>query len=455
MCDGNDEMTNVGLTSVKTCIGLLGVALLLSAVLLIPVNTFAQSNTQPVASSPAPAITHYSLPPEKLAKSYALYQTRIVLLIVESIYGFAILFIILGIHLGPRFRNISERVSRFRFVQAYIFVPLLLFTIAALNLPFDVYSQHISRAYGISVQSWGSWSWDWVKGQLVSYVILSAVIWLLYVIIRRSPRRWWLYFWLASLPITVFVVFIAPVVLEPMFNKFEPLAPRNPALAAALHRVTERGGVEIPESRMYEMKASEKLTVYNAYVSGIGATKRVVVWDTTERDMTIPETMFVFGHEMGHYVLNHIWKGLAFTAILTLIGLYVLFVVANSSIERWADRLGIRALGDWASLPLLILIVSVLSFIGQPIGSGFSRHLEHQADIYGLEVSHGLVPESSMTAANAFQKLGEKGYSYPYPSPALVFWVYDHPPISDRLLFSLHYRPWDEGKPDKYVPQLH
>src|SRR5512142_402592 len=125
-------MTNVGLTSIKTCIGLLGAALLLSAFLLTPVGTFAQSNTQPVASSPEPAITHYSLPPEKLAKSYALYKTRIVLLIVDSIYGFSNLFIILGIHLGPRFRNISYRVSRFCFVQAYIFVPLLLFTIAAL-----------------------------------------------------------------------------------------------------------------------------------------------------------------------------------------------------------------------------------------------------------------------------------------------------------------------------------
>jgi len=165
----------------------------------------------------------------------------------------------------------------------------------------------------------------------------------------------------------------------------------------------------------------------------------------------VPETMFVFGHEMGHYVLNHIWKGLTFLAVLLFVGLYVGFRIANASVARWGERLGIRALGDWASLPLLLLIGSVLALVAQPLANTFSRHIEHQADIYGLEVTHGLVPDSSMTAAVAFQKLGEKSYDYPYPNRLLVVWVYDHPAIADRLLFSLHYRPWDEGKPTEFV----
>ncbi|HEU5402458.1 MAG TPA: M48 family metallopeptidase [Terriglobales bacterium] len=406
---------------------------------------------QPQASAAEPTGTHYTLPPEKLEKAAALYHTQVVLFLAGSLYGFVVLLGFLRFDIGPRFRNVAERVTRFRFVQAYVFAPLILLTLAVLNLPFDIYGQHIDREYGISVQSWESWFWDWTKGQLVSYIILSFIIWLLYLIIRNSPRRWWFYFWLASLPIIVFIMFISPVILDPLFNKFEPLAPKNPELAAALHRVTERAGVEIPESRMFEMKASEKLTVYNAYVTGIGASKRIVVWDTTEHDMTIPETMFVFGHELGHYVLNHIWKGLAFAAVLMLVGLYIGFVIAGASVARWGDRLGIRALGDWASLPLLLLILTVGSFIGEPMGSAFSRHIEHQADIYGLEVTHGLVPHSSETAAVTFQKLGEKSFDYPYPNRLYVFWTYSHPAVADRLEFSLHYRPWDEGKANEFV----
>ena len=445
-------MTNYGMTNERLKLGFFGAVVVLLALVLLSGVGLAQSSTTTQAQASAePTITHYSLSPEKLQKATALYHIELVFLTLVTLYGFLILLGLLRFDIGPRLRNIAERVSRFRFVQAYIFAPLLLLTIAVLNLPFDIYRQNVEREYGISVQSWGSWFWDWTKGQLVSYVIFSFVIWLLYLIIRRSPRRWWFYFWLASLPITIFVVFITPVLLDPLFNKFEPLAQKNPALVQALHRVTERGGLDIPENRMYEMKASEKLTVYNAYVTGIGATKRVVVWDTTEHDMTIPETMFVFGHEMGHYVLNHIWKGLAFTSLLLLVGLYVGYRIANASMDRWGDRLGIRALGDWASLPLLMLILAVLTFIAQPIASGFSRYIEHQADVYGLEVTHGLVPDSGMTAAVAFQKLGEKSYDYPYPNRLFVIWEYDHPPIPDRLLFSLRYHPWNEGEPTAFV----
>ena len=445
-------MTNDGRTNERRHRTFVSAVLLAVVFLALAAPGAAQSSpsAQPQASA-EPTITHYSLPPEKLEKAAALYHTQVVLFLAGRLYGFVILLGFLRFDVGPGFRNIAERVTRFRFVQAYIFVPLILLTLAVLNLPFDIYNQHTERAYGISVQAWGSWFWDWTKGQLVSYVILSFVVWLLYLIIRSSPRRWWFYFWLASLPIIIFMVFISPVILDPMFNKFEPLAPKNPALAAALHRVTEKAGAEIPESRMYEMKASEKVTDYNAYVTGIGASKRIVVWDTTEHDMTIPETMFVFGHEMGHYVLDHIWKGLAFTAVLMFIGLYLGFRIANASMGRWGDRLGIRALGDWASLPLLLLIVTVLSFVGQPIGSAFSRHVEHQADVYGLEVTHGLIPHSSQTAAVTFQKLGEKSFDYPYPNPVYVFWTFSHPAIPDRLIFSLNYRPWDEEKPNEFV----
>jgi Zn-dependent protease with chaperone function len=421
--------------------------------LLLTGITFAQTaapSAQPQTSA-GQTITQYTLPPDKLAKAKSLYTTQIVLMIGETLYGFLVLLLIVRGRLGATFRNMAERLTRFRFVQAYIVVPALFFVLAALNLPFDIYGHHVYLQYGISVQGWSSWLWDWIKSQLVLYVIFSLVIWILYSIIRRSPQRWWFYFWLISIPIVVFITFIAPIVLDPIFNKFEPLEKTNPALVQAIHKVTERGGLDIPPERMYEMKASEKVTDYNAYVTGMGATKRVVVWDTTEHDMTTDEILFVFGHEMGHYVLGHIWKGILFLSAMLFIAFYVGFVLVRGAISRWRERLGIRELGDWASLPLLMLIFSVLSFIGTPIGSTFSRHIEHQADVYGLEVIHGLVPESSHVAAVAFQKLGEKSYDYPYPNRFLVFWIYNHPAIADRLVFALDYKPWEQGKPSQYV----
>ena len=236
-----------------------------------------------------------------------------------------------------------------------------------------------------------------------------------------------------------------------MFNHFDPLQPRQPQLVTEIEKVVQRGGLVIPRDRMYEMRASEKVTTLNAYVSGLGASKRVVVWDNTIKDMTIPQTLYVFGHEMGHYVLDHIWKGIAFTLVLLLICLYLGKRVFEGWVRRSGPTVGIRQPSDWASLPLLLLVFSLFSFVMGPIGSAYSRHLEHQADQYGMEVIHGIVANPNQTAAQTFQALGENSLDYPYPSPLLVFWTNDHPSIPDRLQFVLHYKPWDEGKQPEFV----
>jgi len=204
---------------------------------------------------------------------------------------------------------------------------------------------------------------------------------------------------------------------------------------------------------MFEMQASEKVTTYNAYVTGIGASKRVVVWDNTSRDLTIPETLFVFGHEQGHYVLHHIWMSLSFATFGLLLALYLAHRFADGVLARWGKRWSVRDLGDWASLPVILLLLNVFSLVGQPVSAAFSRYLEHQADIYGLEVTHGLVPDSQQVAAHAFQKLGEKALSYPEPNPLYVMWAFDHPPIADRIRFAAQYQPWNANQPTRYIAQ--
>ena len=249
------------------------------------VATTTPNISQPAASSMpdrAPAlITEYRLPPDKLAKSSALYHTQAVMLVVDAVYGIVVLTILLMFGVGARLRDWAERASSSRFVQAIIFAPLLLLTIDALGLPLRIYGHHLQLGYGLSVQGWGSWFWDWSKGEFVGTVIATLLIWGLYAFLRRSPTRWWFYFWLASIPFLVVFMLIRPVFIDPLFNKFEPLETKQPQLIPELEKVMHRGGLNIERARMFEMQASDKVTTYNAYVTGIGASKRVVVWDNT------------------------------------------------------------------------------------------------------------------------------------------------------------------------------
>jgi STE24 endopeptidase len=424
-------------------------SLVLAVVLMGSMQTFAE----PPAVTPTSqtSVTEYRLEGPLLAKAEELYNIRTTRYLVGVAYPIVVLIVLLALRVGPRFRDWAERASRRRPLQALIFTPLLLLTLGVLMLPLDMQGQYIATKYGMSVQSWGSWFWDWTKGEFLNMVIGSLIVMGLYFAIRRSPRKWWVYGWAASLPVLLFMIFIAPVVIDPMFNHFEPLTERQPQLVQAIEKVVQRGALDIPQSRMFEMLASEKVTTYNAYVTGIGASKRVVVWDTTAKNLQTGETLFVFSHEMGHYVLHHIWKGFAFFAVTSIVGFWIGFLVFNFLLAWYGTRWGIREAGDWASLPALILVVLILSFVTEPVGAAFSRYLEHEADRYGLEMTHGLVPESSQMAASSFQKLGEKSYSYPHPNALLVFWDYDHPTITERVKFAVKYRPWDEGRATKYV----
>jgi Zn-dependent protease with chaperone function len=416
-----------------------------------PVMEAPNSRPRQTAAPHELKVTEYSLPPDKLAKAKALYETQTVLYLVDLVFGIVVLWVLLKLRLAPVFRDLAERVSKNRFVQAFVFVPLLILLIAVIGLPIDTYQHHISRAYGLSVQGWASWTGDWCKAEGVSLVVTVLAVFVLFWIIRKSPERWWFYFWLLTLPFLVLLIFVAPVILDPMFNKFEPLEKNQPHLVSEIEKVTERGGLSIPRDRMFEMEASEKVTTYNAYVTGIGPTKRVVVWDNTARDLTIPETLFVFGHEMGHYVLDHVYKGLAFFATVMFVGFWLGRKIVLAMLARWGEAWHIRGIDDLAALPVLMLALSLLTLVGEPMGNAFSRHIEHQADIYGLEVTHGLFPNNGEVAASSFQKLGEKSYDYPTPNPLLVFWSYSHPSIADRIQFALHYDPWHTPSGPKYV----
>ena len=420
--------------------------------------SIAAQSTQPANPSMASAsetserkVTAYTLPPDLYRKARHLAQIAFWGQIVLFLYSIVALLLILKWRLAPKYRTWAEKASSNRFVQAAIFSPLILLTIAILESPGDIGQHWVSRKFGLSVQGWGSWSWDWTKSQFVSVIVGIIVIWILFAAIRKSPRRWWLWFWLALLPLLALGVFIEPLVIDPLFHKFVPLEGKDPALTASLEKMVTRAGENIPPQRMFWMGASEKSTGLNAYVTGIGSSKRIVVWDTTIAKMTTPQIVFVAGHETGHYVLYHIPKELTLESAAFLGLFYLGFLTIGWALARWGANWEIRAVGDWAALPALLLLLTIFSFAAAPLANAISRHYEHQADQYGLEITHGLIPDSPENAAQSFQILGEVDLADPAPNPLDVFLFYDHPPIPARVRYSLTYDPWAKGGTGEFV----
>jgi len=301
----------------------------------------ADSASSPASSHP---ILEYAPPPAEFARAKAYSNAHYRQFFVSALYGFLVLLVVLRWRLAPRIRDLAERVSRRRTIQLIIFAPLILLSLAVLNIPSDIWDHSLQRASGLSVQGWPSWITDWIINQIVTLIVGTILAGILYAVIRRSPRRWWFYFWMASIPIILALFFLQPLVIDPLFYTFKPLASEQPVLLAEMQKVAHRGGIEIPTERMYVMNASSKTTGLNAYVTGYGASKRVVVWDNTIKKATIPETLFVFGHEMGHYVLLHIPKEISIDLTIVLLLFYLGYRLSHWMLARWGAEWGIRDL---------------------------------------------------------------------------------------------------------------
>jgi Zn-dependent protease with chaperone function len=403
------------------------------------------------ASSQTGQVQGYSLSPAQEAQAIAYASARHELYFLDTAYGLLLLILLLQLRVAPKFRELAARAGSNSFVQAIVFVPLILLTIDLLSVPTAIWGHQLALKYQQSIQDWVSWMVDWAKGEAVTAAIGILVVWILYAVIRKSPRRWWLYFWVLAVPLIILGALAEPLIVEPIFFKFTPLANSQPHLTERIELVVHRAGLEIPQDRIFEMNASSKLKSVNAYATGLGATKRVVVWDTSIQRMTEDEILFVFGHEMGHYVLGHVRNGILFSCAVLLVFLFLAYRILRWMLARWGASWSIRGMDDLASLPALILLATAFGFLFTPISNVYSRHLEHQADQYGLEVIHGLVPDAPVVAAHAFQVLGEVDLEEPNPSAAVKFWFYDHPPLDERMRFAQTYDPWSQGRTPEFV----
>lgn len=412
---------------------------------------------QPAAPQPAQA-QHpqptseqaYSLPPDKLAQAIALNRIQLTLEIVGTLWGLAVLWILLASRAAARFESWTQLRIRRRWIQGLLFFAAFIVLTAIASLPLDAVGHAATRHYGISVQHWPSWFGDWGKSLAISIVLGSLILLLFNWIVRVSPRRYWIWVWLIALPLIVASVFLTPLVIDPLFNKFEPLQQTRPALVNKLEKVVAKTGTHIPPNRMFLMKASLKSNGLNAYVTGIGATKRFVMWDTATDRLPDDEVLFIFGHESGHYVLNHIPKMLGITAVALFFVFWACARFAEWMVRRYGHRWQIESVASRAGFLTLIFAVSIAGFFLTPAANTMSRHYEHQADVYGQEAIHGLVLDPQKTAVSAFNHLGEAWLEDPNPNPIVEFWDYNHPSVRNRANFAAHYDPWKNGGHGKY-----
>lgn len=354
-----------------------------------------------------------------------------VLYFVNVLFGIVLLLAILMTGLSAKMRDLAARITTKRYAQTLLW--LVFFTVLtwAIGFPLDYYAGRVvPLEFGLTHQTFGSWMGDQLKSLAIGLVTSMLFVPLALWAIRRF-RRWWIAVCLGAIPIVILGVIIVPVIIDPLFNKFEPFR-REPLRGRLIAEATRAG---IPNADVFEINASKQTTTMNAYVTGIGPTKRIVLYDTLLAKMDDDEIVSVMGHEMGHYVLHHIWKGMAFGILVSLVVCFLGQQMYERGLRRWGAQWGNVERGTAASFPWLLVVVSLITFVLTPINSAFSRHQEHEADVYGLDVT-GL----NEASASSMVKFAEDAKINPDPPAFIEFWRYSHPSPAKRIEFALQHK---------------
>jgi STE24 endopeptidase len=377
--------------------------------------------------------------PEPTAQALAYYDRRILLWLLGLALGVAVPALVLFSGAGARIAALAQRIGRRWVLALWVFLALYGVLTWLVELPLAYFGEFFTEhEFGLSNQGLGKWLQDSVVGLAVGIVVSCLVLALLYLAIRKSPRRWWLWAGFGTLPVIVLLILVTPIWVEPLFNRFGPM--QDKVLEARILALADRAGIE--GARIFEVAKSEDTKKLNAYVTGFAGTKRIVLWDTLIKALDADQTAFVMGHEMGHYVLGHIWRTLLALTAASFFLFWATDRIARWALARWSGRFGFNELSSPASWPLLLLIFSVLIFALTPALNLLSRYHERQADIFGLEIT-----QNNRAAATGFVRLQQENLGVPRPNPIVYLWWGSHPSLADRIEFANSYRPWAEGKP--------
>jgi Zn-dependent protease with chaperone function len=402
----------------------------------------ASSAAEP--EGPADAPVNVPAPSEKALRYY---RSGNVIWAVDQILGLGLPALLLFTGLSARLRTFAASIGRGHMyptlVITFALLSVLLFLI---QLPMSYYVGYArEHAYGLSTQLFGKWAADQLKGLAVGLLVGAAVLWVPYLLLARSPGRWWVWTGALSLPFFALVLLVTPVFIAPLFNKFGPM--KDKALESQILAEAARAGVD--GARVYEVDKSVDTEKVNAYVTGVGSTKRIVLWDTLLKRLSPRQTRFVVGHEIGHYVLGHVVISIFVSSALVLLGLWGVHRTADGLLGRFGAQFGFDRLADPASIPLFMLLLSFFSLLVTPASLALSRHQEHEADRFGLELTH-----DNHAAATAFVALQRQNLANPRPGWLFKVFRASHPPIGERVDFINEYRPWERGEPGRYDDRI-
>lgn len=370
------------------------------------------------------------MPPEAKAKSDAYFEGGYWLILWDFLYGLAVMLIVLETKLSARMRDAAERLTRFRWLQSFLYAVEFIVVTTVMTFPLTIYESFArEHKYGLSNQNFGSWFRDQAVGLALAVVLGGIAIAVLMAIVRRLPRTWHLWGTLVGVVFIVIVIVIGPVFIAPLFNKYTPL--QNVTIKNQILSLARENG--IPATDVYEVDASRQSKRVSANVSGLFGTERITLNDNLLNRCSPQAIMAVMGHEMGHYVLHHLYNGVLFFSIVTAVMFGILRWALDRSLARWGARWEIRGIGDVAVLPLAVLILSIMGFLFTPVGNTFTRNQEYEADIFGLNTSRQ--PDGE---AEADLLLGE--YRKLDPSPIEEFVFYDHPSGRTRVYAAMRWK---------------
>jgi STE24 endopeptidase len=370
------------------------------------------------------------MPPAERARSDAYFEGGYWMQLWDFLVLVIVMWILLRFRWSTGMRNLAERITRFRPLQtAFYWIQFIVIT-SVLMFPLTVYEGYFrEHKYGLLNQTFGPWMSEQLIGLAVALVLGAILIVPLFGLVRRLGKTWWL--WGAALMIvfTAFVSLIAPVYIAPLFNQYKTLEiakVRDPILSMA-----RANG--IPATNVYEFDASRQSNRVSANVSGFASTLRISLNDNLLNRCTLPEIETTMGHEMGHYVLNHAYKGLVMFGVVIVIGFAFLNWGIGFALARWGEAWGIRDITDVAVLPLAVIVFSLYFFLTTPISNTISRTMEFEADMYGLNAAQQ--PDGE---ANVDLMLGE--YRKMDPGPIEEFLFYDHPSGRTRITAAMRWK---------------
>ena len=356
-----------------------------------------------------------------LSEEYS--KIRNLLFFLSTPFEWLFYFVILLFGFSRAFKRWAESSSKYKLLQTAIYLIWLSFFAYVATFPLSYISYSLSKTYHISTQTFPSWMKDELIDFWINYGTWLIIVPVIYWLMKKS-KRWWFHAWLLSIPFTLFMMFLQPVVIDPLYNDFYPL--KNKELETKILTMADKA--HIPAKHVFEVNMAEKTNSMNAYVTGIGSNARIVLWDTTLNQLSDRQILFIMAHEMCHYVEKHIYFGIAGYLLLSLLGLYLANRIMDWAIKRWGTELKIPEKRDIRSLPLFLMIISFLMFAASPFTNLISRYEESRADNYAIHMTKD--PEAAITS---FQELTKSGLSQVNPPLLVKIFRYDHPSMLDRI----------------------